>query len=264
MPGGIDGSKLGRALATVFVSVALAACAANGEQTEEEELFGYEEPNDPLEAPNRFVFAFNDAVDFAVIKPAASTYRFLLPQEFRDLVRNFARHIGLPVVIANNLLQGQWDRAEDSAARLLVNSVTLGLGDLVPERHPYHREDFGQTLAVWGVDDGFYLVLPILGPSSARDGTGKLVDLFLDPLTYVDGATTFSLATRAAEGVDFRARNIETLEEIRRDSVDFYARMRSLYYQRRRAQIENGDVETPAFPGYSEQATPGETAELEN
>lgn len=264
MPGGIRGIKPVRALAAAVLALGLTACAATDDPSDEAALLGYEEPNDPLETPNRLMFAFNEAVDFAVIKPAATTYRFWIPREFRDIIRNFVRHLGTPVVLANNMLQGQWDRAEDSLARLLVNSITLGLGDLVPERHPYHSEDFGQTMAVWGADDGFYLVLPILGPSSARDATGKVVDIFFNPVTYVDGTTTFSLSTRAVEGVDLRARNIETLDEIKRDSVDFYARMRSLYYQRRRAQIQNGDVEMSAFPGYTEEAVSDGAGELEN
>lgn len=264
MPAAMRCSELVRTAAAAVLAMGLAGCAATGENGGDEALLGYEEPYDPLETPNRFIFAFNEAADFAVIQPAAATYRFLLPVEFRDLVRNFVRHLSTPVILANNVMQGQWERAEDTAARMLVNSATLGLGDLVAERHPYHDEDFGQTLAVWGADHGFYLVLPILGPSSARDGVGRVGDIFLDPLTYVDGATTFNIATTAAAGIDFRARNIETLDEIKRDSVDFYARMRSLYYQRRRAEIENGDGVTPAFPGYSDSRTSGETADLEN
>lgn len=212
-------------------------------------LLGYEEPNDPLEVPNRFVFAINETLDTFILKPLAVTYDFWMPDPLKDVVRNFVRNVSSPVVLANDVMQGNWQRAEDTAARFFVNTIaTGGLGDLVPERHPYHHEDFGQTLAVYGVDDGFYLVLPIFGPSSARDATGRGVDYFLNPLLYVDGGSEFSMAVSAAGGIDSRARNLELVRDLKRDSVDFYARVRSLYYQRRAAAIENRDGAGPGGP----------------
>jgi phospholipid-binding lipoprotein MlaA len=146
------------------------------------------------------------------------------------------------VILANDLLQGEWERANHTAGRFVINTATsLGLFDIVDDRYPYHDEDFGQTLAVYGVDDGFYLVLPVFGPSSARDAVGRGVDVLLDPLTYVEGAQTLSIATSVAGAVDSRARNLELFRDIKSDSVDFYARVRSLYYQRREAAIQNTD-----------------------
>lgn len=253
---------LGRSVRTLLAGAGLAALLAGCANTEEpadndEAMLGYEEPSDPLELPNRFVFAFNETLDTFILQPLAVTYDFWLPSEIKNVVRNFTRYVSSPVILANDVMQGEWERAEDTAARLVANSVTAGLGDLVKERHPYHDEDFGQTMAVHGVDDGFYLVLPIVGPSSARDGVGLGVDYFLHPLTYVDGTTTFSLATRAAAGVDLRARNLGTLADIKRDSVDFYARMRSLYYQRRQAAIENRNGTGPM--AQTEQSEAGES-----
>jgi phospholipid-binding lipoprotein MlaA len=236
----------GRRIAGAFaVMLLLASCAANGENAPDQgggNLLGYEEPSDPLEVPNRFVFAFNDALDTFILKPVAVTYDFWLPEGVKDSVRNFVRNVSSPVILANDVFQGEWDRANDTAARFFVNTITsLGFFDIVDERHPYHDEDFGQTLAVYGVDDGFYLVLPVFGPSSARDAVGRGVDVLLDPLTYVEGGQALSIATGVAGAVDSRARNLELFREIKSDSVDFYARVRSLYYQRREAAIQNTD-----------------------
>ena len=236
----------GRRIAGAFaVMLLLAGCAANGENAPDQggdNLLGYEEPNDPLEVPNRFVFAVNDALDTFILKPIAVTYDFWVPEGVKDSVRNFVRNVSSPVILANDLLQGEWERANHTAGRFVINTATsLGFFDIVDDRYPYHDEDFGQTLAVYGVDDGFYLVLPVFGPSSARDAVGRGVDVLLDPLTYVEGAQTLSIATSVAGAVDSRARNLELFRDIKSDSVDFYARVRSLYYQRREAAIQNTD-----------------------
>jgi phospholipid-binding lipoprotein MlaA len=242
----------------------LAGCANGPEPEAEPEngaLLGYEEPNDPLEVPNRFIFALNETLDTFILKPAAVTYRFWVPGELRDVVRNFTRNLASPVILANDLMQGEWQRAEATLARFLVNSATTaGLGDVVDERHPYHDEDFGQTLAVYGVDDGFYLMLPVLGPSTARDAVGRGVDVFLDPLTYVNGATAFSIGTTVAQGIDLRARNIERIENVKADSVDFYARLRSLYYQRRQAAIDNADAPVRRRPEPAQESAEARAA----
>jgi phospholipid-binding lipoprotein MlaA len=239
---GLPGRRIVGAFAVMLL---LAGCAANGESApgqNEDNLLGYEEPNDPLEVPNRFVFAFNDALDTLILKPIAVTYDFWLPEGVKDSVRNFVRNVSSPVILANDVFQGEWERANDTAARFFVNTITsLGFFDIVDERHPYHDEDFGQTLAVYGVDDGFYLVLPVFGPSSARDAVGRGVDVLLDPLTYVEGGEGLSIATGIAGAVDTRARNLELFRDTKADSVDFYARVRSLYYQRREAAIQNTD-----------------------
>ncbi len=215
--------------------------------------YGYEEDedeNDPLEIPNRFIFAINQTLDVAIVRPIATLYRELLPQQVRDVVRNFLRNLRAPVVLANDLLQGETERAKITARRLVINSSAgvLGLFEVADGMgYPWHDEDFGQTLGVYGVGEGIYLVLPILGPSNVRDATGLVVDHFLDPLTYVadeTGKEEWNLARKALAGVDLRARNIETLDEIERDAIDFYARIRSLYRQHRRNQIDNGALDT--------------------
>ncbi len=217
--------------------------------SDDQDIEEIDEENDPLELFNRFAFSFNLALDTFIFKPGAATYRFLLPVEVRDSVRNALRNLSTPVVLANDLLQGELDRAETTLVRFFVNSTVglLGLFDVAADwGYPYHDEDFGQTLAVHGVGEGFYLVLPVLGPSNPRDGIGRLVDTFLDPLTYVaqaNDAEEYLFARTVVSGIDFRARNIETLDDLKRDSIDFYARIRSLYRQSRANAISNGEAQ---------------------
>jgi phospholipid-binding lipoprotein MlaA len=215
--------------------------------------------NDPLEIPNRFIFAFNQTLDVFIVKPAASTYRFLLPLVIRDSIANFLRNLATPVVLINDLLQGEFERAEVTMARFAINSSggVLGLFDVAAdEGYEYHEEDFGQTLASYGIGEGAYLVLPLFGPSSIRDGIGRLGDIFFDPLTYVGQAydvQTEFLLFPLVKGIDTRSRNIETLEDLERDSIDFYARIRSLWRQNRQSEIDNGRNTGPTVtPGLSD------------
>ncbi len=211
--------------------------------------------NDPVELLNRFVFAFNDALDVTLFQPASALYRFVLPQEVRDSVRNFMRNISSPVILANDLLQGEWERAEATTTRFFVNSTIglAGLFDIAKDMgYEYHDEDFGQTLATYGSGEGAYLVLPFIGPSSIRDGAGLVVDSLMDPLTYIL-STEAAIARRGISGVDTRSRNIELVDEIKRDSIDYYARVRSLYRQRRANDIANGaEGEDVPAPGISQ------------
>lgn len=263
---------MGRLAAVLAVLLIVAGCASRPKAPDQaaeaqgtgagediEELFVIEDENDPLEIPNRFIFAFNMTLDVFIFKPAAATYRFLLPVQVRDSLRNFLRNLRTPVVLLNDLFQGEFERAETTTVRFALNSTAgvFGLFDVAADwGYPYHDEDFGQTLAVHGVGEGFYLVLPLFGPSSARDGVGIVVDTFLDPLTYVadqyDVQTQF-LARPLVDGIDKRSRNIEDLEDLQRDAIDFYARIRSLYRQSRRNEINNGEVFGPTpMPGLSE------------
>lgn len=248
-------SALGDADISANVQLASLNSAASTEEVTSDDDDFEEDVNDPLETPNRLVFAFNEGLDVIILKPAAMTYRFLLPDGVRDSVQNFLRNLRSPVILANDMLQGDEDRISTTWKRFFINS-TIGIGGLFDVAdgmgYPFHDEDFGQTLGFYGVGEGFYLVLPILGPSSLRDGTGEIVDHFLDPLTYLV-STEVRLARRALSGVDERSRNIETIEEIQRDSVDFYARVRSLYRQHREAEIRNGEIDDSFdIPGVSE------------
>ncbi len=210
---------------------------------------------DPLEPVNRFVFAINDALDTFIIKPIAVTYSFWTPDGVKKSVTNFVRNLDAPVVLANDLMQGEWERAETTASRFFINSIA-GFGGLFDvasaSGYPYHEEDFGQTLGSYGVGPGLYIVLPLFGPSNARDAVGLMVDSYLDPwnnYARIEDTEEFIYARGALKGLDLRARNIETLDEIKRDAIDYYARLRSLYTQRREEQIRNASDDEDAGTG---------------
>lgn len=262
-----DGCLPRRALLVLAALIVVAGCASRPDQDATqgadsqatEDFIEVEEDNDPLELPNRFIFAFNLALDVIIFKPVAATYRFILPVEVRDSIRNALRNLRTPVVLVNDLLQGEMERAEITLTRFAINS-TLGVAGLFDVAdgwgYPHHDEDFGQTLGVHGIGEGIYLVLPVLGPSSARDGVGLVVDTFLDPLTYVGAEYDIErelLLRTVVAGVDRRARNIENLEELQRDAIDFYARIRSLYRQTRQNDINNGATTGPTpMPGLTD------------
>ena len=211
----------------------------------------FEPDFDPIEPVNRFIFAINETLDLFILKPAAMTYRFLLPEVVRDSLRNVLRNLKTPVLFLNHLWQGKEEQASDTLVRFGINS-TIGLAGLIDVAgmwgYEYHAEDFGQTLGVYGVEPGPYLVLPLFGPSSLRDAFGRGVDAMIDPLSYilqyanVEQDTEILLGRTALDGLDLRSRNIENIDELRRDSVDFYARTRSLYLQFREAEINDGEA----------------------
>jgi phospholipid-binding lipoprotein MlaA len=205
---------------------------------------------DPLEPFNRAVFNFNRFVDFIVIKPVTTVYKAVLPRFVRNSVTAFLGNLGSPVILMNELLQGDWRGFEYTLHRFVINS-TLGIGGLI-DVASYHGlpntdyADFGQTLGVWGMDHGFYLVLPIIGPSSARDGVGRAVDVVADPFNQIwaDSETEWPIYTRAALTViDKRARYGDKYEEILRSAVDPYVTFRSIYAQRRAYVVQDKGID---------------------
>ena len=224
-----------------MAALLLASCATPPEDPEAKVAF--EEANDPAEPLNRATFDFNLAFDKAFLKPAAKTYRGIVPADARTGLRNFFLNLRTPGIFANDLLQGKPGRAVETLVRFAFNSVA-GMGGLFDVAGQYglerHSEDFGQTLAVWGFDENAYIMLPVLGPSNVRDGIGLATDSFLDPLTYFVGFAPL-LGRSAMEGINKRAENIEVLDELERTSVDFYATIRSLYRQRRQDEISDGE-----------------------
>ena len=219
-----------------------------------------EDDNDPLEGLNRGIFEFNRVVDGVLIKPISQIYRGVLPQQAQDSVRSFLRNLRTPIILANDVLQGDMDRAGTTISRFLVNSTLgiLGLFDVAGDHLgiPFHDEDFGQTLGAWGVGEGFYLVLPILGPSNPRDFVGVVTEWFVDPVNiYLDHEDLDGLIYVRAGlgGIDTRARAIDVLEELERTSLDYYAAIRSLYRQQREAAIlDNRSADdTPKVPNVS-------------
>lgn len=246
-----------------FVLVLTVGCATPPPADEEEAIAAYEEANDPLEPFNRAMLEINRGLDRAVVRPVAEAYRTVLSAGLRDGIRNVLNNLRTPNIFVNDMLQGEGRRASESARRLTLNTLA-GAGGLVDvmamdpgdgsEPVEFHDEDFGQTLAVWGAAEGPYLMLPLLGPSSPRAVVGMVGDFFLDPLGYVvpdDEALYFSVSRFVASGIDKRSRNIETIDEIERTSIDFYVTVRSLYRQHRRAEILNGVEEEMPAPDLS-------------
>ena len=214
-------------------------------------------PNDPIEPVNRFIFGFNEIVDQMIIGPVSAVYHAVLPEVVQNVVRDFTRNLKSPLIMANEALQGDGEGFGRAFGRMMMNT-TIGLGGLidVAGMHglPYESEDFGQTLGVWGVGDGPYLVLPILGPSNLRDTAGMVVDAVADPVAEAAEETDHDKAllwSRVFGGIDTRARADETIEDMRRNSVDLYATERSVYTQHRDSLVRDGNG-TIDIPDYDE------------
>lgn len=220
----------------------------------------FEADNDPIEPFNRAMFAFNKQMDGMFLRPAAVMYREVLPEPVQDGIHNFLSNLRSPVVFANDVLQGEMDRAGNTAGRFVINTTVgiLGVWDAAAYMGiEGHSEDFGQTFAVWGAGEGFYIVLPILGPSNPRDALGLVTEYFVDPFNIWarhQDVQELILARALVTGVGFRARNLETIDELERTSLDYYIAIRSLYRQRRINVINNGK-------GTSDQPAPGITFE---
>jgi phospholipid-binding lipoprotein MlaA len=198
--------------------------------------------NDPLEPLNRGVFAMNRTLDEMLFKPLARLYIAVVPEKGRVAVGNIVTNLGAPVVLVNDLLQGDMDRAGATLGRFMVNT-TIGFGgmnDVAADMGvPRHSEDFGQTIGSYGGSTGPFLMLPLLGPSNFRDGIGTVVDGFLDPVgtTLKRGQTVTRFAV---EGLDKRANFLDVSEAIEKTSLDYYASIRSVYLQNRAYEIRNG------------------------
>jgi phospholipid-binding lipoprotein MlaA len=214
--------------------------------------------NDPLESVNRVIFGFNEIVYEFLLTPVATTYNTVLHETVRSGVSNAIDNISSPVTLVNDILQFELDRALTTIARFVVNTIA-GIGGIADVASSIgleeHSEDFGQTLGSYGVGEGLYLVLPLLGPSNPRDAIGDLVvDPYFDPLGLYLSNTDRDAAGYARTGVsavsEF-AGLMGELSQIKRTSVDYYAAIRSLYRQKRVAEISNGrEEDLPAIPNY--------------
>ncbi len=197
---------------------------------------------DPLEGWNRAMHGFNDGFITYAARPAYEAYEFATPSFFRTGVKNFFHNLAFPVRFANNLLQGKGRAAGVEMSRFVLNT-TAGLGGLidVAGSHktivPVDDEDFGQTLGVWGMGEGFYIVWPFLGPSTARDTAGMGVDYFLDPVTYVKPAE-LSLGLSGFREFNRLDDIIDQYDAVNNLAVEPYSSFRNAYIQHRRAKIE--------------------------
>lgn len=222
----------------------MAGCATKPPASEPEALADYEQTNDPLEPTNRVFYKINNALDTVILRPAAEAYRFVVPGGVRNGIHNMLSNLGTPVQLGNDMLEGKPRRAGDTTMRFLINTTAGGLGffDLAKDwGYPNHDSDFGMTLASWGLPEGPFLFLPVLGPTDPRDATGFGVDTVSDPFNWVgQGAavTALNWSRFSLNAVDQRERALDTIDQIKKTALDPYATFRSLFRQHREAQIE--------------------------
>ena len=213
----------------------------------------FSEVKDCFEKVNRATFAFNQVLDKSIFEPVAKGYR-KLPSPVRKGTGNVLSNISNLVTIPNNILQGDIKTAGLNTARLTINTTIgiLGIFDVAKQMglvKEYKKEDYGQTLGAWGVGEGCYLVIPVLGPSTTRDLVGTATSMLGgDPwynITVKNDTKYFTESdyyiSKGGDGVDFRAKNIESFDNLEKNSMDFYASVRSLYFQDRKKKISNSD-----------------------
>ncbi len=200
-----------------------------------------EEDNDPWEKFNEKVFEFNRQADRFVLKPVAKAYTWIVPDPFQVLIENGFDNISFVPRMVNSLLQGKWGGATRELSRFLINS-TAGIGGLFDAAKYWgiekSREDFGQTLGVWGVSPGPYLVVPFLPPMTVRDGIGRGVDSFMNPLSYFIPFLWTGISLKLGEIVNDRALNLELFQGFEESVVDLYSAVRHGYLRRREQLIK--------------------------
>lgn len=244
-----------------LMAAALGACATPPADPVDRAAF--EQRNDPLEPVNRKVLEVNRFLDKIALRPAAKAYVFAVPEDARAAIRHLLDNMKEPNLVFNNALQGEFKRAGISMGRFVINS-TAGVGGIIDvatkaglDRQP---ADFGQTLFVWGVPSGPYIIIPILGPSTVRDAAGMAVDAYADPfaiLAAARGVTELTTSRFLANGVDTRASLLDLLDDLEKNSLDYYAQLRSLSQQHREAELNRGaSPDAGPSPGAAQDTAP--------
>jgi len=203
---------------------------------------GSSDPRDPWEGTNRAIFKFNESVDKTILKPLAQGYEKNVPQKMRMHITNFFSKLGDLMTAIQHALQLDFRSSTQSVTRFLVNSTVgiLGFNDVASKFGVAKTdEDTGQTLGTYGFSSGPYLVLPLFGPSSVRDGLGRIVDLFADPLNNIADSKETKVVANALKVVDTRARLLSAEQAFDALAFDRYVAMRSAYFAIREAQIED-------------------------
>jgi phospholipid-binding lipoprotein MlaA len=253
---------IGKVLLAAGMGLTLAGCATMRAPDE----------RDPWEPVNRATFEVNETLDRALLKPVAEGYRFVLPSEVRTGVRNFFANLNDPWIAVNQLLQGKVEEALSDVWRFIVNS-TFGIGgifDIASDMQmPKHNEDFGQTMAVWGLPFGPYLVLPVLGPSSGRDGIGAFVGAY----AYVpwfgpewfdfNHRVTWRTSLTSLDFIQVRASLLDATTALDQAALDRYAFVRNAYFQRRRNLIYDGNPPAEKRPAEPAEEAPARSGAVE-
>ena len=239
-------------LITSLIAIILASSVSAGTDGENSLSKKSKPVKDCFEGLNRSTFALNQSLDKVIFKPVAKGYR-RLPSPIRTGTSNALINLSSLITIPNNILQGEFKTAGVNTGRFAINTTVgvLGIFDVAEKMgfSEYEKEDYGQTLGTWGVGAGCYLVLPVLGPSTVRDTVGSFVNVLGgDP--YYNASThgnneyltdSLYLKTKIASGIDFRAKNLESIDNLEKNSMDFYASVRSLYLQDRQQKIKNSN-----------------------
>lgn len=204
--------------------------------------------DDRLETFNRVMFTINDALDMTVLRPTASAYRMLVPSAIRQGLANIVANAASPVTLLNDILQGEGERAKTTLVRFTLNS-TIGVGGFldVASQNGFqpHTEDFDQTMAVYGIKSGPYIVLPLFGPTTMRHAVGRMVDTVTTPTTWLlmDASMVESFSPTMTQTVTSRESALDQIDGLRQSSPDYYAAVRELYFRYREAEIRNGVID---------------------
>ncbi len=228
-------SRLSSFIAVLLSALLLAGCAGTQNR--------HTDPvNDPWEGFNRKAFAFNDTLDRNLVRPIAVGYKKITPKPLQRGISNFFRNLDAPVTFLNLLLQGEFEKSADTFGRFLLNTTVGLLGFFDPATKagvPYYEEDLGQTLAVWGYENSRYLVIPVFGPSTFRDGIGRYADTYVNPVgRQIHGNDRWIYWL--IRGIDLRAQNLSRDSGLD-DAYDPYMLVRDVWTQNRAYQIYDGD-----------------------
>jgi phospholipid-binding lipoprotein MlaA len=251
-------------LAALGLLCLVAGCATRPPASNPAALAEFQQENDPFEPTNRVLYRVNNALDQYLLRPVAVAYKDVLPEPVRNGVHNALTNLSTPVKLGDDMLAGKPRLAGDSFMRFIINTTAGGLGFFDPATnwgYPDHDMDFGLTMAIWGVPEGPFLFLPLLGPTNPRDAIGRGVDNTADPLNWFgQGAIVRGLhwSRFALTVVDARVGVLGTISSIKKTALDPYATFRSLYRQHRSSQIEkvrsSNQRTIPAW--YPQPATP--------
>ncbi len=239
-------------LPLLMMLVPLSATKVHAQSTEFESDASFEdfylnessEISDPLERFNRAIFHLNWTLDKTLLVPIAKSYEAVVPRLGRQFIQNFLEHLSTPFILFNNILQNDMSAAEISLKRLIFNTV-IGFGFLDPATSfnaKYQYADFGQTLGVWGVDSGYYLMLPILGPQTGRSAIGLVPGFYSQPTRHVGNPQNqrmTSISIAATKVVDKRSRNYKEIKQLEQETLDLYTSIRSYYFQSRQKLIRD-------------------------
>ncbi|MFB9356260.1 MlaA family lipoprotein [Sneathiella chinensis] len=250
--------------------VGLTGTAATAQDTESSTMM-YQDVYDPIEPLNRYFFDVNNALDALFLKPVAHIYRDAVPDGVKDSVSNFLTNLSQPIYFINNVAQGDLDGAGNNMGAFFTNTF-LGVGGLFDVAQlETEDEDLGQTFAVWGVPEGPYLVLPVFGPNTTREAVGSVGEYFIDPANMVaehHDIDNFRIYRTGAHAIDFRYQSLDSVDDIERNSIDFYAAIRSLYRQNRKNLLMDGNEEATPLPDISfdfeEDDAPGAARKVSN